>query len=45
MAKKTLGVGAIVTGRVIQRGDDLQISVELTNAQDKTPDVGAQYNR
>jgi serine/threonine-protein kinase len=42
---KTLGVGAIVTGRVIQRGDDLQISVELTNTQDKTQMWGAQYNR
>ena len=42
---KALGVGAIVTGRVIQRGDDLQISVELTNAQDKTQMWGAQYTR
>src|SRR2546430_2247997 len=42
---KTLGVEAIVTGRVIQRGDDLQISVELINAQDKTQMWGAQYNR
>ena len=42
---KTLGVGAIVTGRVTQRGDELQISVELTNAQDKTQMWGAQYNR
>ena len=42
---KTLGVGAIVTGRVIQRGDDLQVSVELVNAQDKTQMWGEQYNR
>jgi serine/threonine-protein kinase len=42
---KTLGVGAIVTGRVIQRGDDLQVSVELINAQDKTQMWGEQYNR
>ena len=42
---KTLGVGAIVTGRVIQRGDELQISVELVNAQDKTQMWGEQYNR
>jgi eukaryotic-like serine/threonine-protein kinase len=42
---KTLGVGAIVTGRVTQRGDDLQINVELTNTQDKTQMWGAQYNR
>jgi serine/threonine protein kinase/tetratricopeptide (TPR) repeat protein len=42
---KTLGVGAIVTGRVIQRGDELQISVELINAQDKTQMWGEQYTR
>ncbi|MCA1556239.1 MAG: protein kinase, partial [Acidobacteria bacterium] len=42
---KTLGVGAIVTGRVIQRGDELQISVELVNALDKTQMWGEQYNR
>jgi serine/threonine-protein kinase len=42
---KTLGVGAIVTGRVVQRGDELQVSVELMNAQDKTQMWGEQYNR
>jgi eukaryotic-like serine/threonine-protein kinase len=42
---KALGVGAIVTGRVIQRGDELQISVALVNALDKTLMWGAQYNR
>jgi len=42
---KTLGVGAIVTGRLLQRGEELQISVELVNAQDKTQMWGAQYNR
>ncbi|MDQ3252946.1 MAG: protein kinase, partial [Acidobacteriota bacterium] len=42
---KTLGVGAIVTGRVAQRGDELQVSVELMNAQDKTQMWGEQYNR
>jgi serine/threonine-protein kinase len=42
---KTLGVGAIVTGRIVQRGDELQISVELVNAQDKTQMWGEQYNR
>jgi TolB-like protein len=42
---KTLGVKAFVTGRVIQRGEDLQISVELVNALDKTQMWGAQYNR
>jgi serine/threonine protein kinase/TolB-like protein/Flp pilus assembly protein TadD len=42
---KTLGVGAIVTGRIIQRGDELQVSVELMNVQDKTQMWGEQYNR
>ena len=40
-----LGVEAIVTGRVLQRGDDLLISVELVNAKDKTQVWGEQYNR
>lgn len=42
---KTLGVQAIVTGRVIQRGDNLQISAEVMNASDKTHLWGEQYNR
>jgi len=42
---KTLGVGAIVTGRVVARGDDLQISVDLVKASDKTQMWGEQYNR
>ncbi len=42
---KTLGVGAIVTGRVLQRGDHLQISTELVNALDKTQMWGEQYSR
>ncbi len=42
---KALGVGTIVTGRVVQRGDDLQVSVELINALDKTQMWGEQYNR
>jgi serine/threonine-protein kinase len=42
---KTLGVAAIVTGRIIQHGEDLQIGVELTNALDKTQIWGEQYNR
>jgi serine/threonine protein kinase/Tfp pilus assembly protein PilF len=40
-----LGVEAILTGRVLQRGDDLLISVELVNARDKTQLWGEQYNR
>ena len=40
-----LGVEAILTGRVLQRGDNLLISVELVNARDKTQVWGEQYNR
>ena len=41
----TLGVDAILTGRVTQRGDNLVISAELINARDKTQLWGEQYNR
>ena len=41
----TLGVDAILTGRVTQRGDNLVISAELVNARDKTQLWGEQYNR
>jgi eukaryotic-like serine/threonine-protein kinase len=40
-----LGVEAILTGRIGQRGDNLLISVELVNASDKTHIWGEQYNR
>jgi serine/threonine protein kinase/tetratricopeptide (TPR) repeat protein len=40
-----LGVKAILTGRVMQRGDNLLISVELVNARDRTQVWGEQYNR
>jgi serine/threonine-protein kinase len=40
-----LGVEAILTGRVLRRGDNLLISVELVNAQDRTQVWGEQYNR
>jgi TolB-like protein/Flp pilus assembly protein TadD len=40
-----LGVEAILTGRVVQRGDHLLISAELVNASDKTHVWGDQYNR
>lgn len=33
---RALGVEAIVNGRVVKRGDDLQISVELVNAAEGT---------
>jgi TolB-like protein len=42
---KSLGVGAIVTGRIVQRGDELQVSVELMNVRDKTQMWGEQYVR
>jgi TolB-like protein/DNA-binding winged helix-turn-helix (wHTH) protein/Tfp pilus assembly protein PilF len=42
---RALGVEAILTGRVLQRGDDLLISVELMNARDNTQMWGEQYNR
>ena len=42
---KALGVEAILTGRITQRGDNLLISVELVNASDKTQMWGEQYNR
>ena len=42
---KALGVQAIVTGRVMQRGDQLQVSAELVNVADKTQLWGDQFNR
>ncbi len=44
-AARKLGVGAILTGRVVQRGDDLQISVELINTADNTRIWGEVYDR
>jgi len=40
-----LKVQAVLTGRMIQRGDGLSISVELINAQDNSEIWGQQYNR
>jgi serine/threonine protein kinase/Tfp pilus assembly protein PilF len=40
-----LGVQAILTGRLIQSGDELLISVNLEDVQDKRQIWGAQYNR
>ena len=40
-----LGVEAILSGRVIQRGDQLQVRAELINARDKTQLWGEHYNR
>src|SRR6185369_1429377 len=42
---RALGVGAILTGKVSQRGENLAISVELVDASDKTQIWGAQYDR
>jgi long-subunit acyl-CoA synthetase (AMP-forming) len=42
---QALGVQAIVTGRVMQRGDQLQIGAELVNVSDKTQLWGEQFNR
>ena len=40
-----LGVTAVLTGKVLRRGDDLLISVELVDARDRTQLWGQQYNR
>jgi tetratricopeptide (TPR) repeat protein len=42
---KALGVEAVLTGRVTQRGDNLSISVELMKASDQTQIWGEQYDR
>jgi len=42
---RTLGVEAILTGRVSQRDDNLLINVELIRADDKTQIWGEQYDR
>jgi TolB-like protein/DNA-binding winged helix-turn-helix (wHTH) protein len=42
---KALGVQAIVTGQVAQRGDSLLVRAELVSARDKTQIWGEQYQR
>jgi serine/threonine-protein kinase len=42
---RTLGVQAILTGRVAQRGDNLVVSAEVVDARDKTQIWGEQYSR
>jgi serine/threonine-protein kinase len=42
---RELNVQGVVTGRITQRGDNLSISVELTDARDKSHIWGEQYNR
>jgi serine/threonine protein kinase/tetratricopeptide (TPR) repeat protein len=42
---RQLGVRAVFKGRVMQRGDDLQISAELVDARDDSHIWGDQYSR
>jgi serine/threonine protein kinase/Flp pilus assembly protein TadD len=42
---RELGVEAVLVGRVMQRADNLSISVELVDARDNTHLWGKQYNR
>jgi eukaryotic-like serine/threonine-protein kinase len=42
---KELGVDALVTGRVVQRGDDLSVSAELVYAREDRQLWGEQYSR
>jgi eukaryotic-like serine/threonine-protein kinase len=42
---RELGVEALVTGRVIQRGDELSVSAELVDTREDKELWGEQYNR
>jgi len=42
---KALGVQAILTGRVAQRGDNLVVNAEVVDTRDKTQIWGEQYSR
>jgi TolB-like protein/predicted Ser/Thr protein kinase/Flp pilus assembly protein TadD len=42
---KELTVDALLTGRVVQHGDSIQVSADLTNVQDNTEIWGGQYER
>jgi serine/threonine protein kinase len=42
---KELTVDALLTGRLVQRGDSIQVSADLTNVQDNTEIWGGQYER
>jgi len=42
---KELTVDALLTGRLVQRGDTIQVSADLTNVQDNTEIWGEQYER
>lgn len=45
VAGKELGVRAILTGRVVQRGDSLTVSAELIDVRDNKQLWGEHYNR
>jgi TolB-like protein len=42
---RELGVGAVMTGKVLQQGDALVIQVDLASADDGSQLWGAQYSR
>ncbi len=42
---RELGVRALVTGRIVQRGDNLSVSAELVDARDDRQLWGEQYSR
>ncbi|HEY4879168.1 MAG TPA: protein kinase [Candidatus Acidoferrales bacterium] len=42
---KELGVDALLTGTVVQHGDTIQVSADLTDVQDNTEIWGEQYQR
>ena len=44
-AGRELGVSAVLTGRVIKRGDNLSVSIELVDIRDNSQLWGDQYNR
>src|SRR5712692_9847283 len=44
-AGKELGVRAVLTGRMLQRGDNLMVSAELLDVRDNKQLWGEQYNR
>jgi serine/threonine protein kinase/tetratricopeptide (TPR) repeat protein len=44
-AGRSLGVGAVVTGRVLQRSDTLVVKVELVDLSDESQLWGEQYSR
>ena len=43
--RRELGVQGVLNGRIVQRGDNLSIKIELVDARDDTQIWGEQYNR